>query len=398
MMKTTRRIWGAAWNNLFGGVFLFVVFLAYGNLPNRWYHVLYINSGSMVPAIYPGDLIIITPPPAVLKPGMILTLSVNGNLVTHRLVGFGEYGELITQGDANSVVDDWTGAAISVAGRYRARIPYLGYLAVLPGRLAAVVTSGAWFSASEDVPGVISAHHLWSPPGLPVDLDGSSTPTQTDTTPATATPTPTLPPTTDTPPATDPPTPTATLRAQAQAGTSLAAEVTVVGTAPDGAGRYVVLAQVCAANMGEQPTEGLAVSAQVQFEVTDGAYVDLLEASQVVVASEQLAPGASQCYPVQIAFTPMPGAQYRLAARVTITNHAGWLPGGPHCPGPAACAFGPEPRASFELPADPGQPPAAPLATTTASAAPPETATAAPTDPPATDTPTPATDSATPQP
>jgi hypothetical protein len=92
-----------------------------------------------------------------------------------------------------------------------------------------------------------------------------------------------------------------------------------------------------------------------------------------------------------------------LAARVTITNHAGWLPGGPLCPGPAACAFGPEPRADFDLPADPGLPPAAaPLATDTATALP--SPAAAPTDPPATDmppatdTPTPATDSAAPPP
>ena len=159
-----RRSVQAAANSLFWVTLAFVVFLAYGNLPNRWYHVLYITSGSMAPTIQPGDLIIITPRPAVLKPGMILTLSVNGHLVTHRLVGFGEYGELITQGDANAVPDQWDGSAVGVVGVYRARLPYLGYLALVPGQLARVAASGAWFSAAENIDGTLSAHSFWPPP------------------------------------------------------------------------------------------------------------------------------------------------------------------------------------------------------------------------------------------
>ena len=44
-------------------IFLFLLFIAYGTLPNRWYHILYVSSGSMSPVIQTGDLIIITPPP-----------------------------------------------------------------------------------------------------------------------------------------------------------------------------------------------------------------------------------------------------------------------------------------------------------------------------------------------
>lgn len=170
-------------------VFSAILFL-YGFLPNRWYHFLVVNSGSMAPTIQPGDLILLTPPPAVLKPGMILTLSVDGNLVTHRLVGFGEYGDLITQGDANRVPDRWGSSVVSVVGIYRGRIPNLGLLGALPGKLAGLSISGAWFSASEAVVGELAAISSWVTP--------TATPTQTGTATSTSTPTNTPSPTPDT--------------------------------------------------------------------------------------------------------------------------------------------------------------------------------------------------------
>jgi signal peptidase I len=469
-------------NSLFWVVLAFTLFLAYGNLPNRWYHVLYISSGSMVPAIQPGDLIIITPRPVVLKPGMILTLSVNGHLVTHRLVGFGEFGEPITQGDANSVADHWDNAAVSVVGVYRARIPYLGYLAVLPGRLAAVLPSGAWFSADHEMPGAISADSYW-PAWRPVELQGrlaawpfletnqygvaldvcltnagqdrieglrltsrilhhdaagglsealsaslndgggialepgqeqcyqgrfelapldgarfqaivqvlvppsageepnslgaagtdlvaleltadfmfdaiaTPMPAPTEAPLATATPAPptafALPPL-DTPAPL--PSPTDTSTPPDPTRTTLGALLTSVTVALGADERYTVQAQVCAQNTGSQPTAGLTIAAQVQVRVTDSAYMDLLESGMSFVPPGPLAPGALECFPIEITFVPMPGAHYQLAARVVITNHAGWLPGEPHCPGVSACPFGPEMQAAFELPATPEAP------------------------------------------
>lgn len=155
---------------------LFAFFIFYGSLPNRWYHNLYIRSGSMVPTIRPGDMIVITPPPAVLKPGMILTLSVDGSLVTHRLVGFGEYGELITRGDANTTKDDWGKAQVTIVGVYRARLPYLGHLASLAGRFFRLDFSGAWFSDRETLAAELGAGQGWStpePPPDPVNLRGN---------------------------------------------------------------------------------------------------------------------------------------------------------------------------------------------------------------------------------
>ena len=107
---------------------IFLLFLIYGNLPNRWYHVLYMYSGSMAPALDPGDLIIITPPTRVLEPGMILTMRVDGKLVTHRLLGISSDGLLITKGDANNTLDDWNQSNLEIGGIVRGRIPYLGYL------------------------------------------------------------------------------------------------------------------------------------------------------------------------------------------------------------------------------------------------------------------------------
>jgi hypothetical protein len=54
-----------------------------------------------------------------------------------------------------------------------------------------------------------------------------------------------------------------------------------------------------------------------------------------------------------VTFSPVAGATYRNAAQVTITNHAGWLPGGKNCPGSAPCPFGPNPKADFSLPSSP---------------------------------------------
>jgi signal peptidase I len=464
-------------NSLFWVVLAFTLFLAYGNLPNRWYHVLYISSGSMVPAIQPGDLIIITPRPVVLKPGMILTLSVNGHLVTHRLVGFGEFGEPITQGDANSVADHWDNAAVSVVGVYRARIPYLGYLAVLPGRLAAVLPSGAWFSADHEMPGAISADSYW-PAWRPVELQGrlaawpfletnqygvalevcltnagqdrieglrlmsrilhqdaagglsevlsasladgdtialapgeeecyqgrfklapldgmryqaivhvlvppsasedsesvavagtdlvaleltadfefdpASSPIPEPREATSVLATPALPPASPTPLLDTPaplPLPTDTSTPPTPTGTTLGALLTDITVAAANDGRYSVSAPVCAQNTGSQPTEGLAIAAQVQVRVSDSAYVDLLEASLSFVPPGPLAPGALECFPIEITFVPMPGAHYHLAVRVTIGNHSGWLPGEPVCPDASACPFGPGVQAAFELPA-----------------------------------------------
>jgi hypothetical protein len=148
------------------------------------------------------------------------------------------------------------------------------------------------------------------------------------------------------------PTETAMPASPEPAGAHLEAALTALGWAdPAAPAPHGVRGEVCLANTGAQPAEGLVVTARVQFMVTGDAAVDLLDARQVVDAAGPLPPAARQCYPVDIPFTPLPDARYRLAVQATITNHAGWLPGGANCAGPALCSFGPELTADFELPA-----------------------------------------------
>ena len=134
-----------------GGLLLFCLFVAYGTLPNRWYHTLYVYSGSMAPTIQAGDVIIISPPPAVPAPGSIVTLLVDNNLVTHRVLDWQANGKFATQGDANIVADEWGRARVSLVGVYRARIPYLGYVLAAFQNLMKVNATGAWFVDREIV-------------------------------------------------------------------------------------------------------------------------------------------------------------------------------------------------------------------------------------------------------
>ena len=144
-----------------------------------------------------------------------------------------------------------------------------------------------------------------------------------------------------------------------QAGTSIEAQKTAqafwVSVAP-GSLLVRVVGEVCVANIGERATEGLLIVDQIQYKTGSGEFQDLAEAVQLIAPAMPIEPGRNACYPYEIQFTPVEGAQYRNVAHVTITNHSGWLPGGSHCPGPDPCPFGPEPKADFTLPV-----PAAPL-------------------------------------
>jgi len=114
-----------------------------------------------------------------------------------------------------------------------------------------------------------------------------------------------------------------------------------------------VRGQVCVTNGGERTTENLKIVDRVQYKTGAGQFQDLPGASQTIIPAQQLGPGESKCYSYEIEFTPVPGAIYRNVAKVTITNHSGWLPGGQNCPGPDLCPFGPEPKADFSLPGSP---------------------------------------------
>jgi signal peptidase len=139
---------------------LLVVFVGYGMLGNRWYHVIAIEGGSMEPTIARGDLIVVTPAPAAVQPGMILTLQVGRRVVTHRVVAVRPDGSFVTRGDANNTNDDWGSQPVRVYGQYAFRIPALGQF--LPVSNA----SGASFADGTGASQKITVAH-WTPTPTP---------------------------------------------------------------------------------------------------------------------------------------------------------------------------------------------------------------------------------------
>lgn len=140
------------------------LFVGYGLIDNAWYRVLAVRGGSMQPTISPGDLIVITRPPDDVEEGMILTLQVDGAVVTHRVVAVRHDGTFVTQGDANDSRDDFSANQVRIVGVYRFMIPWLGNLVDL------FVGSGAWASTSGDV-GVELASGTWIDAAEPIAVD-----------------------------------------------------------------------------------------------------------------------------------------------------------------------------------------------------------------------------------
>jgi signal peptidase I len=104
-----------------------LLFLAYGTLNNRWYRVVAVEGGSMSPTLKFGDLIVVTPPTENIQKGTIVVMSVNNELVTHRLIAGYVGGTPETKGDANNAVDNFSGSNLRIVGIVRLRIPWAGY-------------------------------------------------------------------------------------------------------------------------------------------------------------------------------------------------------------------------------------------------------------------------------
>ncbi len=137
-------------------------------------------------------------------------------------------------------------------------------------------------------------------------------------------------------------------------GDSGTSKYTITVTKKGHTDKYYVEGEICVTNGGNVATENLKIVDQVQYKTDGGQFQDLAGAS-VTITPAQLGSGESKCYKYKIEFTPVPGAQYRNVAHVTITNHSGWLPGGQNCAGPDLCPFGPDPKADFSFPASPNK-------------------------------------------
>jgi hypothetical protein len=136
-------------------------------------------------------------------------------------------------------------------------------------------------------------------------------------------------------------------------GESGEVQYTVTVTKDSGTDAAYVDGEICVTNGGSFATENLSIIDEVQYKVGGGQFQQLTTLAVDLSAKPVLAPGDSYCYPYRVDFTPAAGASYKNVAHVTITNHAGHLPGGNQCPGPDLCPFGPDPAADFSLPGTP---------------------------------------------
>lgn len=138
-------------------VTLLVVAVAMGTAWHRGYRLYVIHTGSMTPALKPGDVVFDKPshlgdavldrpvPNAAIKPGEIVTFIADshGSLVTHRIVSVTN-GVIVTKGDANATNDPWNLTASQVVGQQITTLPRVGYLLVYlkqPLGIASVLVS-----------------------------------------------------------------------------------------------------------------------------------------------------------------------------------------------------------------------------------------------------------------
>ncbi|WP_436521661.1 signal peptidase I [Actinoplanes sp. HUAS TT8] len=89
-----------------------------------------VASGSMSPAVEPGDVVLTAPPPAErLRVGAVIRFrpaNRAGRAVLHRIARIDAQGRLVTKGDANRVADAEPVPPGAVTGIGRLRVPYAG--------------------------------------------------------------------------------------------------------------------------------------------------------------------------------------------------------------------------------------------------------------------------------
>jgi signal peptidase len=107
------------------------------------YRTLTVLSGSMEPALHPGDLIVVDRiSPLDARIGDIVTFrdpADSGRLITHRVRSFAIHGDtvsFVTRGDVNTGVERWRIPADGEMGRAVLRFPKLGYVTVRAGSRA----------------------------------------------------------------------------------------------------------------------------------------------------------------------------------------------------------------------------------------------------------------------
>jgi len=109
-------------------------------------------SSSMVPALMPGDALILDHSPGNISVGSIITYEKNGKLITHRVVAADDSG-LRTKGDNNPAADAWLVSEEHVVGVLKWRVPYLGHVLFAMrsslGWLVLIVCPAVWLISDE---------------------------------------------------------------------------------------------------------------------------------------------------------------------------------------------------------------------------------------------------------
>jgi signal peptidase I len=126
-----------------------------------------VRSGSMMPAIETGDVIVTRPiNPLGARVGQIVTFKDpdgSGRLLSHRVRAVHRAGDrvrFVTQGDANSAQEQWNVPVDGHIGRVLYRIPKLGYALVWtqgpPGRIGLIVVPALLLTA-------FALARIWNP-------------------------------------------------------------------------------------------------------------------------------------------------------------------------------------------------------------------------------------------
>jgi len=139
---SAKTVLNVAWWTVFG--LIFAAILSVQVVPHLWGGVgLTILSGSMEPAIHPGDIVVTKPVSRVedVALGDVVVYATEDSLITHRVIGFGiGNGEstVILQGDANGAQDEPV-----VSGQLRGKViytvPKVGYASAFVKQHFAVV-------------------------------------------------------------------------------------------------------------------------------------------------------------------------------------------------------------------------------------------------------------------
>ena len=99
-----------------------------------------VRSGSMVPTINVGDVIVTRPAGQNIQPGTVLMYQKGNDTITHRMLSV-TGNNMVTKGDALQHPDPWQTPVSDVRGIYLFKIPLIGYV------LSFVKTKTGWFLA-----------------------------------------------------------------------------------------------------------------------------------------------------------------------------------------------------------------------------------------------------------